>query len=172
MSCTNLFGKEIVSRLYKKTKNNSVQKSKRVRPSPMKGFFPQECWENCCYNQCQRSEHWCEKWSFLLYHPYLQPERNSSDNYTLCHFHLIVRFLCVAHFYTRIYHHLWYDWEQYFNWHHTKYCTMMGDWMRHSILKKKKKGKTEIETHSDIAQEETAQTYLEQNSSTLHFEIT
>jgi hypothetical protein len=102
----------------------------------------------------------------------LQPERNSSDNYTLCHFHLIVRFLCVAHFYTRIYHHLWYDWEQYFNWHHTKYCTMMGDWMRHSILKKKKKGKTEIETHSDIAQEETAQTYLEQNSSTLHFEIT
>jgi hypothetical protein len=38
--------------------------------------------------------------------------------------------------------------------------------------KKKKKGKTEIETHSDIAQEETAQTYLEQNSSTLHFEIT
>jgi hypothetical protein len=172
VSCTNLFGKEIVSRLYKKTKNNSVQKSKRVRPSPMKGFFPQECWENCCYNQCQRSEHWCEKWSFLLYHPYLQPERNSSDNYTLCHFHLIVRFLCVAHFYTRIYHHLWYDWEQYFNWHHTKYCTMMGDWMRHSILKKKKKGKTEIETHSDIAQEETAQTYLEQNSSTLHFEIT
>jgi len=45
--------------------------------------------------------------------------------------------------------------------------------MRHSILKKKKKkGKTEIETHSDITQEETAQTYLEQNSSTLHFEIT
>lgn len=52
-------------------------------PSPMKGFFPQERWEDGCYNESKWCEYCCENRSLFLYRPNLYPVSNAIDNQPL-----------------------------------------------------------------------------------------